>query len=89
MTGENLCSWPIHQGRRCHKRPQGIRGRKQASRLRLHAPFVPHGTHFWHMLFPRPYEFWLDLDNHSCPTAPQSYGSLESHRERIRKLLWP
>lgn len=27
------------------------------------APFVPHATHFWHMLFPRPYEFWLDLDN--------------------------
>jgi len=27
------------------------------------APFVPHATHFWHMLFPRPYEFWLELDN--------------------------
>jgi hypothetical protein len=26
------------------------------------APFVPHATHFWHMLFPRPYEFWLELD---------------------------
>ena len=26
------------------------------------APFVPHYTHFWHMLFPRPYEFWLNLD---------------------------
>ena len=23
------------------------------------APFVPHFTHFWHLLFPRPYEFWL------------------------------
>lgn len=31
------------------------------------APFVPHATHFWHMLFPRPYEFWLDLDNHFLP----------------------
>src|SRR5690348_6301118 len=31
------------------------------------APFVPHGTHFWHMLFPRPYEFWLDLDNQFLP----------------------
>ena|SRR5688572_3123041 len=26
------------------------------------APFVPHHTHFWHMLFPRPYESWLKLD---------------------------
>jgi hypothetical protein len=31
------------------------------------APFVPHGTHFWHMLFPRPYEFWLELDNQFLP----------------------
>jgi Domain of unknown function (DUF4406) len=31
------------------------------------APFVPHGTHFWHMLFPRPYEFWLDLDSQFLP----------------------
>jgi hypothetical protein len=27
-----------------------------------HAPFVPHHTHFWHMMFPRPYEEWLRLD---------------------------
>jgi len=27
------------------------------------APYVPHFTHFWHMVFPRPYEFWLQLDN--------------------------
>ena len=31
------------------------------------APFVPHSTHFWHMLFPRPYEFWLNLDNQFLP----------------------
>lgn len=31
------------------------------------APFVPHATHFWHMLFPRPYEFWLKLDNQFLP----------------------
>jgi hypothetical protein len=31
------------------------------------APFVPHSTHFWHMMFPRPYEFWLDLDNQFLP----------------------
>src|SRR5574340_777736 len=27
-----------------------------------HTPFVPHLTHFWHMLFPHPYEFWLQQD---------------------------
>ena len=26
------------------------------------APFVPHYTHFWHMLFPHEYKFWLTLD---------------------------
>lgn len=31
------------------------------------APFVPHATHFWHMLFPRPYGFWLELDNQFLP----------------------
>ncbi|MBL7876764.1 MAG: DUF1937 family protein [Cyclobacteriaceae bacterium] len=33
------------------------------------APFVPHFTHFWHMIFPRPYEFWLDLDNQFLPAC--------------------
>lgn len=27
------------------------------------APFVPHLTHFWHMMRPRAYEEWLALDN--------------------------
>jgi len=31
------------------------------------APFLPHATHFWHLLFPRPYEFWLDLDHQFLP----------------------
>jgi len=26
------------------------------------APYVPNLTHFQHMLFPRPYNDWLDLD---------------------------
>ena len=25
-------------------------------------PYVPHLAHFWHMLFPRPYEDWMRLD---------------------------
>lgn len=31
------------------------------------APFVPHATHFWHVIFPRPYDFWLALDNEFLP----------------------
>ena len=31
------------------------------------APFVPHSTHFWHMMFPRPYDFWLKLDKQFLP----------------------
>lgn len=31
------------------------------------APFVPHLTHFWHLVFPRDYEFWLRLDNTFLP----------------------
>lgn len=27
-----------------------------------HIPFVPHLSHFWHMMFPRPYEFWMRYD---------------------------
>jgi hypothetical protein len=27
-----------------------------------HTPFNPHLTHFQHMLFPQPYEFWLAQD---------------------------
>lgn len=30
-------------------------------------PFVPHLSHFWHLTFPREYEFWLDLDNQFLP----------------------
>ena len=30
-------------------------------------PFIPHLTHFWHMLFPHPYEHWLAQDNAWVP----------------------
>jgi hypothetical protein len=32
-----------------------------------HRPFVPHLTHFWHTMFPRPYQDWLELDNAFLP----------------------
>lgn len=25
-------------------------------------PFIPHFTHFWHMMFPKPYEAWTSYD---------------------------
>ena len=31
------------------------------------APLVPHTTHFWHLIFPRPYKFWIDLDKEFIP----------------------
>jgi hypothetical protein len=31
------------------------------------APFVPHYTHFWHLIFPHDYEFWLMLDREFIP----------------------
>jgi hypothetical protein len=27
-----------------------------------HVPFIPHLSHFWHMLVPHEYQFWLDQD---------------------------
>ena len=27
-----------------------------------HAPYVPHLTHFWHIVSPKPWDTWLKLD---------------------------
>ena len=27
-----------------------------------HTPFIPHLTHFWHYVSPKPYETWLEID---------------------------
>ena len=27
-----------------------------------HIPFIPHLTHFWHMIHPHEYEFWMMQD---------------------------
>lgn len=31
-------------------------------RLMGHTPFIPHLTHYWHMMIPQEYEFWLKYD---------------------------
>lgn len=30
-------------------------------------PFVPHLTHLWHIISPRPYRDWIKLDNQFLP----------------------
>jgi hypothetical protein len=35
----------------------------------LFAPYVPHLTHFWHLVTPKPYETWLELDNEWIPAC--------------------
>jgi len=30
---------------------------------RGHTPFIPHLTHFWHLLSPKEVEFWYEYDN--------------------------
>ena len=27
-----------------------------------HTPYIPHLTHFWHMIYPHEYQYWMDLD---------------------------
>lgn len=27
-----------------------------------HTPFIPHLTHFWHMIVPHEYDYWMDYD---------------------------
>lgn len=27
-----------------------------------HTPFIPHLTHLWHIISPKPYNIWLELD---------------------------
>lgn len=32
-------------------------------------PFIPHLSHFWHLLSPKQYEKWLEYDNHWVPVC--------------------
>jgi len=34
-----------------------------------HIPYIPHLTHFWHLVSPKPWEFWIEYDSiwlHYC-----------------------
>lgn len=59
------------------------------------APFVPHATHFWHFLFPRPYEFWLKIDAQFLPCCdavlrlPDASNGADKEVELARNLGIP
>jgi len=38
-----------------------------------HYAVIPHFTHFLDMMFPRPYEYWLELDNRIIPKCTALY----------------
>jgi len=55
-------------------------------------PFIPHFTHFWHMLFPKEYERWLEYDNYWLPDCdcvlrlPGESGGADKEVDFARKL---
>ena len=34
-----------------------------------YAPFIPHLSHFWHTVTPRPYAMWCEYDNQFLPCS--------------------
>lgn len=50
-----------------------------------HIPFIPHLTHFWHMLIPHEYDFWMRQDEawlRSCDALLRLHGeSLGADKE--------
>lgn len=47
-----------------------------------YVPFIPHFTHFWHLITPKPYETWLAYDkcwlpfcNFLCRLPGDSFGA--------------
>ena len=55
-------------------------------------PFVPHLTHFWHTVAPRPYEDWLRLDMEwlrVCDALLRLPGdSSGADKELLRRCGW-
>ena len=60
-----------------------------------YAPFIPHLTHFWHLLCPHDWEFWYEQDLHwleVCDCVLRLPGeSVGANREvrRARELGMP
>lgn len=52
-----------------------------------YVPFVPHLTHFWHTVTPKPYKHWLEYDKHwvaVCDVVLRLSGESAGADEEIR-----
>lgn len=60
-----------------------------------HAPYIPHLTHFWHLLFPHSYRTWLDLDReflkccHALVRLPGKSAGADTEVHLARKWQLP
>jgi len=55
-----------------------------------HVPFIPHLTHFWHMLIPHDYEFWMSQDEQwlsSCDAILRLEGESEGADREVKKAI--
>ena len=55
------CAGPYSNGSESHN----VRIALEAAEVLLrrgYEPYVPHLSHFWHLLFPHSYEAWMELD---------------------------
>lgn len=52
-----------------------------------HTPFIPHLTHFWHMLIPKEIEFWYQYDIEwleKCDAVFRIAGESKGADEEVR-----
>lgn len=60
-----------------------------------HHPFIPHLTHFWHLICPGPYEQWLAIDLEWLPLCqvvvrlPGDSSGADNEVEVAKKLGIP
>ena len=55
-----------------------------------HIPFIPHLTHFWHLLIPHEYEFWMRQDEQwlsSCDALLRLHGQSAGADREVSKAL--
>ena len=53
-----------------------------------HAPFIPHLTGFWHMMFPQEYERWLEYDKAWLLVCDALYRLPGDSPGADREVLW-
>lgn len=53
-------------------------------------PFIPHFSHFWHMLLPHGYQFWMDYDKQwllSCDCLLRIPGESSGADQEIKDAV--